>query len=156
MLHRSFRSCYAILFLMLIFIPPKLNVFSVLPSFLSGLWCAQDKQTFWSPPTDNVQNFDTVEFMTSTPSAENNLRSSSGVTDSGLASSLELNPQELPSIPKATSSTDVSTCYRLRGVVNHLGHNAFGGHFLTDILDPEGNRWLRCDDSLVTDVSSWN
>ena len=48
------------------------------------------------------------------------------------------------------------TCYRLRGVVNHLGVTASGGHFLTDILDPEADRWLRCDDSLVTDVSYWN
>jgi hypothetical protein len=36
--------------------------------------------------------------------------------------------------------------------VNHLGDTAFGGHFLTDNLDPDAERWLRCDDSLVTDV----
>jgi hypothetical protein len=40
--------------------------------------------------------------------------------------------------------------------VNHLGDTAFGGHFLTDNLDPDAERWLRCDDSLVTDVSYGN
>lgn len=71
------------------------------------------------------------------------------VDGNGLASDVEA-----PNLA-FTSEADVNTCYRLHGVVNHLGQNAFGGHFLSDILDPEANRWLRCDDSFVTDVSSW-
>lgn len=120
-----------------------------------GPWCAQDKQKFWSPTTDYVQNSDGVESTTSTCTTENDLRTGSeGNMDTDLASSFEFESQELPSTPKANSaSADLSTVYRLHGVVNHLGHNAFGGHFLTDILDPEEDRWLRCDDSLVTDVS---
>jgi hypothetical protein len=123
------------------------RMYSVLPFILSGPWCAKDKQKFWSPTTDNVHNSNGLESMTSNFTTESELRSS-------LASSFELESQELPSTPKASSSSaDLSTCYRLRGVVNHLGVTAFGGHFLTDILDPEADRWLRCDDSLVTDVS---
>lgn len=46
-----------------------------------------------------------------------------------------------------------STSYRLHGVVNHLGFNAFGGHFIADIFDAEANRWFRCDDTVVNDVA---
>lgn len=132
-----------------------INSFSFI---LLGPWCAQDKQKFWSPTTDYVQNSDGVESTTSTCTTENDLRTGSeGNMDTDLASSFEFESQELPSTPKANSaSADLSTVYRLHGVVNHLGHNAFGGHFLTDILDPEEDRWLRCDDSLVTDVSFSN
>ena len=78
----------------------------------------------------------------------------------GLPSSFELDQPDIYTTLKKTSkkasSAHLSTSYRLHGVVNHLGFNASGGHFLTDVYDAEAERWLRCDDSLVTDVSSWN
>ncbi|KAG0598679.1 hypothetical protein M758_12G093100 [Ceratodon purpureus] len=111
-----------------------------------GPWCAQDKQKFWSPSTESS---DRVEPTTST--SENDLRTSS---QGNLASSSESASQDAPSTWTTTSSSaELNTCYKLHGVVNHLGQNAFGGHFVTDIFDPEADRWLRCDDSLVTDVS---
>ena len=116
---------------------------------LSGPWCAQDKQKFWSPSTESS---DRVEPTTST--SENDLRTSS---QGNLASSSESASQDAPSTWTTTSSSaELNTCYKLHGVVNHLGQNAFGGHFVTDIFDPEADRWLRCDDSLVTDVRHWN
>jgi len=48
----------------------------------------------------------------------------------------------------------VSTSYRLQGIVQHLGGQASGGHFIADIHDAKANRWFRCDDSIVRDVSS--
>lgn len=97
-----------------------------------GPWCAEDKQLFWS------RNVEDSGRMYSSCATQNVSCTSDENVDSGMTS-------VLPS--------DLSTSYRLHGVVNHLGHHAFGGHFLTDILDPEANRWLRCDDSLVTDVA---
>ncbi len=46
----------------------------------------------------------------------------------------------------------VSTSYRLQGIVQHLGGQASGGHFIADIHDAKANRWFRCDDSIVRDV----
>ncbi|CAM6024004.1 unnamed protein product [Sphagnum balticum] len=45
----------------------------------------------------------------------------------------------------------VSTSYRLQGIVQHLGGQASGGHFIADIHDAKANRWFRCDDSIVRD-----
>lgn len=80
--------------------------------------------------------------------------SSEGNLLSELPSCFNLESQELHTTPKVYSN--VSTCYRLHGVVNHLGFTASTGHFLTDVLDTEADKWLRCDDSLVSDVSSRN
>jgi hypothetical protein len=80
------------------------RIYSVFPFIISGPWCAQDKQNFWSPTTDDVHNSDGAESMTSNCTTESELRSS-------LASSFGLESQELPSTPEASSSSaDLSTC----------------------------------------------
>lgn len=109
-----------------------------------GPWCAPDKQKFWSPVSDDVQNFERKESVASPCSTQNGL----GIVSQG---NIDCESQELHA-PLRTNA-DVGTNYRLYGVVNHLGFTASGGHFFADTYDPEGDRWLRCDDSFVTDVS---
>ena len=123
----------------------------------SGPWCALDKMKFWSPTTTlEPESSDRVESGASTSGAQDQVvpgRMTATDMDSrqGLASSFELESQD----PSSSNLTDknISTRYRLYGVVNHLGHHASGGHFTTDILDAKDERWLRCDDSHVMDVS---
>jgi len=125
-----------------------------LSSSPSGPWCAQDKQNFWTPTLSDILPSTSHDSTVSIPSGGGSLdwdfSSSEGSLDSGLLpSSFDFEPPTPPNV----DSRNVSTCYRLHGVVNHLGFTASTGHFLTDVLDPEADRWLRCDDSLVTDVT---
>lgn len=106
-----------------------------------GPWCSLDKQKFWSPAPED---FKSNEPVTTTHVTQH------GGSNFGLPSCFEFESPKLNA--KLKKSADVSS-YRLHGVVNHLGFNASGGHFLTDVYDAEADRWLRCDDSLVTDVS---
>ena len=40
-------------------------------------------------------------------------------------------------------------CYKLTAVVYHRGASAYGGHYITEILNWEDGRWWLCDDSAV-------
>ncbi|XP_024362854.1 uncharacterized protein [Physcomitrium patens] len=111
-----------------------------------GPWCAQDKQKFWSPTNVDSQNYEGMESAASVCSAQDKFVSISQGT-------LDCRSQDMSDTSGTNRTADVGTSYRLYGVVNHLGFTSTCGHFLADTLDPEANRWLRCDDSLVTDVS---
>jgi hypothetical protein len=83
------------------------KMYSAFPFILPGPWCAQDKQKFWSPTTEDVHNSDGVESTTSNCTSDIELRSS-------LASSFELESQELPSTPEASSSSANLSTYLLQ------------------------------------------
>jgi ubiquitin C-terminal hydrolase len=51
-------------------------------------------------------------------------------------------------------------CYSLQGVVRHVGSSPYGGHYIADVLTSRKCKdsgsemqWVRCDDSIVRDVS---
>ena len=44
--------------------------------------------------------------------------------------------------------------YRLHGIVNHLGMGPSSGHFTADIFDQGSARWLRHNDSVVSELAS--
>ena len=44
--------------------------------------------------------------------------------------------------------------YRLHGIVNHLGMGPSSGHFTADIFEQKSGRWLRHNDSLVSELAS--
>ncbi|KAG0624328.1 hypothetical protein M758_3G240300 [Ceratodon purpureus] len=113
-----------------------------------GPWCSKDKQKFWSPELDDVKDSECHETTPTTHIPQN------GGLNFGLPSCFEFeSPEPNTTLKERSSSPDMSTSYRLHAVVNHLGFNASGGHFLVDVFDGEAGRWLRCDDSLVTDTS---
>lgn len=47
-----------------------------------------------------------------------------------------------------------SKSYKLLSVVYHEGTEANKGHFLTDLYHIGTNMWLRCDDSVVSEISA--
>ncbi len=44
--------------------------------------------------------------------------------------------------------------YRLHGIVNHLGMGPSSGHFTADIFEQKSGRWLRHNDSMVSELAS--
>lgn len=42
--------------------------------------------------------------------------------------------------------------YRLVSAVYHIGYSANGGHYVCDVLDWAGNRWMHCDDATVDEL----
>ena len=44
--------------------------------------------------------------------------------------------------------------YHLHGIVNHLGMGPSSGHFTADIFDQRSARWLRHNDSVVSELAS--
>ena len=46
--------------------------------------------------------------------------------------------------------------YHLHGIINHLGMGPSSGHFTADIFEQESGRWLRHNDSAVSELASIN
>ena len=42
--------------------------------------------------------------------------------------------------------------YRLHAKINHLGRGPSSGHFTADIFTEKSQRWLRHDDTLVSEL----
>lgn len=118
----------------------------------AGAWCAKDHKKFWSPT--NTADLNYFEILNS-DSASEEFKSATQNPLNEINRELDTSASTSALHTQAKDRTkDVSTLYRLHGVVNHLGIQASGGHFVTNILNTEDDTWTRCDDSLVMDVSS--
>ena len=57
-----------------------------------------------------------------------------------------------PEAPTGSPLHRLQGQYRLHGKINHLGRGPASGHFTADIFDAKSRRWLRHNDSVVTEL----
>lgn len=57
-----------------------------------------------------------------------------------------------PQKPRDPKKPEENVEYCLTSVIYHLGRSAHGGHYVCDVFDWKDQRWIHCDDEIITPI----